>query len=165
MLHSLSVSLAHPYSYITGTDMAIIETERVEGLRPYEKQLKNFNYQQALDSALKTRNPLIVVTVLEELSRRNGLTIALSGRDEVTLEPLLSFAARYISNPRYCKLIVQVTENILDLYACVLGHSDAIDELFLKLQRQVKSEVMFQRDVMSVLGSLDGIIQTALHNK
>jgi UTP15 C terminal len=35
---------------------------------------------QALDSALKTRNPLVVVTVLDELNRRSGLTQALTGR-------------------------------------------------------------------------------------
>ena len=57
--------------------------------------------------------------------------------DESTLEPLLAFAARYVSHPRYARLIVVVTHKILDLYASVLGHSDSIDELFLKLHRQV----------------------------
>ena len=201
---------------------------------------RNFLTKQALDSALKTRNPLIVVTVLEELNRRSGLSQALSGRgtgcficivspffllvfifaslffslflvlfppsfrvpfflsfflvfflpfssilypflssllfllsffyisvlfvdrfihpfypspssfyplpspspslltDESTLEPLLSFAARYVSHPRYARLIVAVAHKVLDLYACVLGHSDSIDELFLKLHRQVR---------------------------
>ena len=58
--------------------------------------------------------------------------------DESTLEPLLAFAARYVSHPRYARLIVVVTHKILDLYASVLGHSDSIDELFLKLHRQVR---------------------------
>ena len=47
---------------------------------------------------------------------------------------------------------------MIDLYADVLGKSDAIDELFLKLQKQVKAEVAFQRQAMKVVGSLDGII-------
>jgi len=57
----------------------LIETERAAKLAPYEMSLQKFNYKQALDAALITRNPVIVVTVLEELSRRSGLTIALSG--------------------------------------------------------------------------------------
>jgi hypothetical protein len=60
--------------------------------------------------------------------------------DESTLEPLLSFAARYVSHPRYASLIVAVTHKVLDLYSSVLGQSDSIDELFLKLHRQVSQE-------------------------
>jgi U3 small nucleolar RNA-associated protein 15 len=143
------------------TEDGMIETERVARLRPYEIQLKKFNYQQALDGALKTRNPLVVVTVLEELSRRNGLEISLSGRDENSLEPLMSFAARYVSHPRYSKLIVQVVQKVLDLYASILGQSEAIDDLFVKLHRQVGVEITFHRQIMRILGSLDGIISTS----
>ena len=145
-------------SAVLKTDDEMVESERRIRLKPYEKQLKKFSYQKALDSALRTHNPLVVVTVLEELIRRSGLTIALSDRDETTLEPLLSFTARYVSHPRYAKLILRVVHRIVDLYAGVLGKSDAIDELFLKLQRQVQSEVKFQRQAMRVVGSLDGII-------
>jgi U3 small nucleolar RNA-associated protein 15 len=139
----------------------MVETERMTKLRPYEVQLKKFNYQQALDTALKTRNPLIVVTVLEELCRRSGLTVALSGRDESTLDPLLAFCARYISHPRYTRLVVQVSHRIVDLYCGVLGHSDAIDELFHKLRQQVKAEVSFHREIMRVVGSVDEIISAS----
>ena len=59
--------------------------------------------------------------------------------DEITLEPLLSFAARYVSHPRYARLIALVAQKILDLYASVLGQSDSTDELFLRLHRQVCS--------------------------
>jgi U3 small nucleolar RNA-associated protein 15 len=139
----------------------MVETERIAKLRPYDVQLKKFNYQQALDTALKTRNPLIVVTVLEELCRRSGLTIALSGRDESTLDPILAFCARYISHPRYTRLIVQVSHRIVDLYCGILGHSDAIDELFHKLRQQVKAELSFHREIMRVVGSLDEIISAS----
>jgi len=139
----------------------MVEAERNTRLRPYEALLKKFSYQKALDAALKTRNPLVIVTVLEELSRRNGLVSALSGRDEASLEPLLSFAAKFISNPRFCHLIIKVSHTILDLYAHVLGHSDAIDELFNKLQKHVRCEVAFQHSIMSVLGMLDAIVNAS----
>jgi U3 small nucleolar RNA-associated protein 15 len=144
----------------------VVETEKTKTrLRPYEVMLKKFNYQQALDAALKTRNPLVVVAVLEELSRRSGLTIALSGRDEVTLEPILAFIARYITQPRFTRLIIQVAHRILDLYSSILGHSDVIDEIFLKLKNNIKSEMVFHRSIMSVMGSLEGIISNSEINQ
>ena len=69
---------------------------------------------------------------------RTRITLTLTP-DESSLEPLLSFAARYVSHPRYAALIVTVAHKVLDLYASVLGQSDSIDELFLKLHRQVKA--------------------------
>lgn len=159
-LHSNSNSLEN--SNTSNTLDGYLETERSVRLKPYEQHLKKFNYQLALDSAMKTRNPLIVVTVLEELCRRSGLTIALSGRDEKSLEPLLSFASKHVSHPRYSRLIVQVVDRILDLYGGMLGQSDAIDELFVKLQNHIKGEISFQRQVIKVMGALDGVISAAI---
>jgi U3 small nucleolar RNA-associated protein 15 len=149
---------------VESTEPALVESEHAVRLKPYEEHLKRFDYQKALDAALRTRNPLVVVTILEELSRRSALSIALSGRDEVSIEPLLAFAARYVSQPRYARLIVQVTNVLLDLYAHTLGNSDAIDELFLKLHRQVRAEVGLQRDLLRVMGALDTVINNSLAN-
>jgi U3 small nucleolar RNA-associated protein 15 len=149
---------------IADPNEGIIAIERSVKLKPYENHLKKFNYQQALDAALSTRNPVVVVTVMEELCRRNGLTIALSGRDETSLEPLLSFAAKYVSHPRYSKLVSQVTQVILDIYAPIIGQSDAIDELFVKLHQQVKLEVTFQRQANKVMNALDGVINMSSSN-
>lgn len=137
---------------------AVIVAEKSKHLKVYEKLLKKFSYQKALDSALKTRNPLTIVTVLEELGNRNGIAIALAGRNENSLEPLLSFAAKYISNPRYSKLTMQIIHHVLDLYGNILGHSDSIDELFVKLRRHIKKEVEFQQQACSILGALDVVI-------
>lgn len=162
MVHSYGTSAGSETASNAGTlEDATVQTERTARLQPYERLLKKFNYQAALDAALKTRNPVVVVTVLEELCRRSGLGIALSGRDETSLEPIVSFSARYVNHPKYSKLVIQVVQKMLDLYASVLGHSDAIDELFTKLHKQVRAEVGFQRQILRVMGSLDGIISTA----
>lgn len=139
----------------------ISESERGVHLQPFEKYLKKFSYQKALDAALETKDPVIVITLIEELCRRNGLTIALSGRDENSLEPILSFTAKYISHARYNDLVIQVAHRIIDMYSCVVGQSDRIDELFMKLHRQVNSEMTFQRDVKRVIGAVDCIINVA----
>lgn len=140
---------------------AVIVAEKSKHLKVYEKLFKKFSYQKALDSALKTRNPLTIVTVLEELGNRNGIAIALAGRNENSLEPLLSFAAKYISNPRYSKLTMQVIHHVLDLYGNILGHSDSIDELFVKLRQQIKKEVEFQQQACSILGALDVVLASS----
>lgn len=123
--------------------------------------LSGYRYQETLDNALATRNPVVVVTVLEELATRQGLTIALSGRDETTLEPLLSFICRYLSNPRYTKLLVDVSHHVLDLYGGVVGQSDSIDELFHKLATHARSEVTYQREINRVMGAIDCLVAAA----
>ena len=162
----------------TASPVSSLDTDRSARLKPYDTQLKRFQYQQALDSALRTRNPVVVITILEELCRRSGLTIALSGRsDDQALEPLLSFIVRYVSNPRYSHIIIQVAHRILDLYyhhantvtngsgtgtggATHTQNSDAMDELFYKLHKQVQQELYFQKHIMRVLGGLDSVIST-----
>ena len=54
------------------------------------------SYQEALDKALESRNPRTIVAVMEELLMRRGLRIALTGRDEAGLEPLMAFLARWV---------------------------------------------------------------------
>jgi U3 small nucleolar RNA-associated protein 15 len=96
-----------------------------------------------------------VVTVLEELAHRQGLHRAVAGRDEVTLEPLVSFLARYTTNPRYAPLLVDVCHVVFEMYKTVLGQSEAIDELFTRLGRQVKLEIGLQKEMTALLGIMD----------
>jgi len=51
--------------------------------------------------------------MLEELINREGLRIALSGRDDVSLEPITKFIMKNIINPNYTELLVDVTNVIL----------------------------------------------------
>jgi U3 small nucleolar RNA-associated protein 15 len=139
-----------------------IETERSAKLRAYEKYLKKFHYRKALDAALLTKNPLIVMTVLDELCRRSGLMTAISKRNDGSLEPLLTFLARYIIHPRYSKLLINVTQAVLDVYGSLLGYSEAVDELFIKLKTQVSTELKFQKQLFSCLGMLNGLINVSL---
>jgi len=51
--------------------------------------------------------------MLEELINREGLRIALAGRDDVSLEPIVKFIMKNIINPNYTELLVDVTNVIL----------------------------------------------------
>jgi len=64
-------------------------------LKEFDKALKAFRYADALDAALATKQPQIVIAVLEALIQRRGLNIAIGERDEFELEQILAFTARY----------------------------------------------------------------------
>ena len=92
----------------------------------------------------------------EELGRRRGLTIALSNRDEESLEPVLAFTVRYITRPRFAALLIGVSHKLIDIYGEVAGQSETIDELFVKLRKQVSSEIKVQKTLMRLIGQVDG---------
>lgn len=92
---------------------AAADDVRVEGgrrhrLKAYDTMLKVFQYRKALDAALSSNDPIIVTSMLEELVARQALQIAVSGRDEEALESLLAFVAKYIIDPRFAPLLLDV---------------------------------------------------------
>jgi len=95
------------------------------------------------------------MAILEELSKRRGLTQALSARDEETLEPLLSFTSRYIAHPKYASLLIGVAKILCKIYGSVIGQSAVIDELFRKLYRHIHQEIAVQQDLLKMVGQID----------
>mmetsp|Transcript_7210 Transcript_7210/g.11061 ORF Transcript_7210/g.11061 Transcript_7210/m.11061 type:complete len:105 (+) Transcript_7210:101-415(+) len=98
------------------------------------------------------------MAVLEELGKRQGLAICLSNRDEESLEPILSFTAKYIAKPQYTSILIGVAHKLCDIYGGVAGQSEIIDELFEKLRRQVARECVAQRSLHSLIGQLDATL-------
>lgn len=130
-------------------------------LRKYDQCLKQFKYGDALDEALGTRNPQVVVAVLEELGKRQGIRIALSHRDEESLEPILSFLVRYLTRPRFTSVLIGVSHILMDVYMPVSGQSEMVDELFGKLQTQVRNECRTQMSLLRLLGQIDDAVANA----
>ena len=104
---------------------------------------------------------LQVIAVIEELGKRRGLTIALSNRDEESLEAILSFTIRFIDNPQYTPYLIGVTHIICDIYGSMLGQSPLVDELFEKLRNKVTNECSVQRMLLRLLGQIDFVMTTA----
>lgn len=114
------------------------------------------------------------MSVLHELIHRDSLQAAVSGRDEINLEPLLTFLSRTVTDPRYSTVLVPVLETVLgliicivpfshdsDLYAPVIGSSITIDKLLIELKKQLKSEVELQEKMLKVLGALDMVMSSS----
>lgn len=112
----------------------ILSSGGKERLRDYDKMLKAFKYSAALDLVLKkvrlpvhpsddrkapTRRPFqsipptISFSLITELIHQDALRSALSGRDDVLLEPILHLLVRYISDPRFGELACDVATIVL----------------------------------------------------
>lgn len=134
--------------------------KRSKKRRAHDEFLKNFAYKDALDAALETKEPATVVSVLEEFHQRGPevLSIALSGRDEVTLEPILSFVARYVIVPRFAPVLTHVCDTLLTSYSVVLGESLVVDTQLARLHQNVRQELEIQKKLAGVLGSVEMIL-------
>ncbi|KKZ60552.1 hypothetical protein EMCG_04789 [[Emmonsia] crescens] len=118
--------------------------------QPWELDLRKGRYTAALDAVLapsntnnntKANNKLNTLTLLTALRHRSALRAALSGRDEVTLQPVLQWVYKSITDPRVVDICVEVAMNILDIYSGNLGQSAVIDGIVERLHVRVREEV------------------------
>jgi len=135
-------------------DYAVATEKRIK-LKAYDRLLKRFQFSLALTETLKTKNVVVIVSMFEELMRRSVLDIALQGKDEFGLKPILEFILEHITNPRYREVLVDVTNMLLDLYYGPFGESTIIDDLFRKLEIKLAHELKFERQLFQVIGALD----------
>ncbi|RHZ77413.1 hypothetical protein Glove_180g119 [Diversispora epigaea] len=151
------------YQYFTrgrtykGTlDDFIIESKRKKHLASYDNYLKKFQYSNALDAVLKeTTTAILTVSMLQELIQRDVLRIAIAGRDDASLRPLVKFLIRWINDPRYTSILCDVGEVLIDVYAPVIDKSPLIKNMIESLRDKVKGEVNLQKEVAKVIGSLE----------
>ncbi|KNC51417.1 U3 small nucleolar RNA-associated protein [Thecamonas trahens ATCC 50062] len=137
----------------------VLASFRRKKLRDFERFLKKFEYKNALDAALNTRDPVVVVSLIAELKQRAGLNIALKGRDDTSLEPILEFLIRYAVVPRYAPLLLDVAATVLEMYAPFIGQFVSLDEQFVQLAQQTRREVAFLRDLHSMQGMLEVFLE------
>uniref|UniRef100_A0A7S3NRC1 U3 small nucleolar RNA-associated protein 15 C-terminal domain-containing protein n=1 Tax=Aureoumbra lagunensis TaxID=44058 RepID=A0A7S3NRC1_9STRA len=156
------ISIVGP-SNTSNTQGIVLPTTRTNQsnklLKSYDQALRKFNYAQALDEALATRDPVIVLSIMRELEHRNALTSALARRDEIRLEPLLAFLGTHLTNPRYAPLLIQVANTFLDLYAhSALGTVPAVDDALAKIHSLLRTEINAQHSLLNLRGHLQALI-------
>lgn len=139
-----------------------VEKIKRQRLRRYDQHLKKFQYKLALDSALESKDPIVISSLFEEFMRRSSLAVPLSGRNEVSLRPILLFLIKHVRNPRYAPVIITVSNMILDLYAPTIGLSPSIDKLYMTLQHKVNEEIEFQKQLTSLMGIFETLFASNL---
>lgn len=102
-----------------------------------------------------------VIAVIEELGKRRGLIIALSNRDEESLDAIMSFTIRFVDDPQYTPYLLGVAHILCDVYGSLRGQSAVVDELFAKLREKVVNELASQKMLLRLLGQIDYVMTTA----
>lgn len=148
----------------TGEGADIIIEGNADGkrkkLKPWERVLRKGKYAEALDEVLKDKQLTDTITLLTALRHRSALRAALSGRDDVSLQPIFQWVCTYISNPRYVSLCVDIGIQILDLYSSHMGESAEIDRLMQRLHRGVRHQVEKSQQSWKTKGMLEMILQS-----
>ncbi|WFD22888.1 U3 small nucleolar RNA-associated protein 15 [Malassezia equina] len=152
-------------SAATRQDELSVESTRRQRLKQYDQLLKAFRYRDALDASLQQGVPAgVTFALIMELIRRSpsgqadGLRRAISGRDDVTLEPLLRFLLRHATNPQYTSLVCDALTMVIETYASVLGQSPIIDDLFGRIWSKLSEEMRLQNQLFQVNGALEMIL-------
>jgi len=144
-----------------GSNSFLVDVKpKKQHISKFDALLKQFQFGEALDTAISMNKPHDVIAVIEELARREqGLRIALSNRDEIALEPILSFLIKNITNPNLTNILLHVTHIVLDIYdSLLIGCSSRIEELFDKLKQIIKKQIRTYEEMLSLTGQLEFVL-------
>ena len=147
----------------TGEGADIIIEGRTKGNykpKPWETQLRKGKYAAALDEVLQGQNLPAIVTLLTALRHRSATRTALSGRDDVSLQPIFKWVCKHITNPRYVNLCVDLGMLILDLYSSHMSESPEIDQLTARLHKVVRAEVERSQQAWQTEGMLGMLVNS-----
>ena len=139
-----------------GADIIIEGNDRRKRKNPkeWEHLLHKGRYREALDETIKGGNGMTIITLLTTLRYRSALRAALEGRDENTLQPIMRWVYRSISQTSFVPICVEVAMNIMDLYSRHLGQSGMLAGQVEKLHKRVRDEVERAQQASMMMGML-----------
>ncbi|KAI5282351.1 hypothetical protein KEM54_002815 [Ascosphaera aggregata] len=123
--------------------------------RAWEVDLRKGRYYAALDAVLAGNDKISTITLLTALRHRAALHTALKNRDEITLQPVIKWVYRNITDPRLAEICVEVAMHVLDIYSSELGQGSVIDGLVDRLRRRVTEEVDRSQQAWATRGMLE----------
>ena len=124
-------------------------------LKTYEKHLNGFRWSEALDSAfIPGMAKEITVTVLEELKKRGKVRASLYGRDETSLEPILTWSLKAVEDVRSVNIVADWVAVIIELYGGMIEKAPVLEELILTLRKKISQEVEKAREAQKIEGML-----------
>ncbi|XP_033229940.1 U3 small nucleolar RNA-associated protein 15 homolog [Belonocnema kinseyi] len=98
----------------------LIREENKQVMGKYDSCLRKFQYSKALDEVMRpyvtNKQPHVTVSLLQELTRRQGLRQALAGREGKSLVTILKFLIRHVGSIRFGRVILHVANVLMDVY-------------------------------------------------
>lgn len=140
-----------------GADVIIEGNDRKskKGGPPWERDLRQGKYSQALDAILDGKPPVQVLTVLTALRHRSAMRVALQGRDEASVQPIFKWINKHITDPRYVSICVDAALLLLDIYSEHAGNSADLELSIRLLHRRVRLEVDKAQEAYSTKGMIE----------
>lgn len=117
--------------------------------------LSRFRYQRALKTALLSRMDDVVVSTLEELTRRGALRVAVANQNDRFVVSVLKFVTRFVSRPAFTNLCLSVVDVILEIYAGSATHSQYLHRQLLRTQKSIGGTLSNLSYIRSSLGVMD----------
>jgi U3 small nucleolar RNA-associated protein 15 len=153
--------LGESVDVIIPTDTQGGRSRRVK-LKTWQRNFRQGRYAAALDEVLDMTSaeyqPVTALTLLVALRHRSALREALEGRDEITVLPLLKWASKYISDPRYLSICVDMSFHLLDLYSEHVGGSAELAVQFQALLGKVSKEVEKAQMAIQTNGMVESLM-------
>lgn len=120
--------------------------EEEQSLKKFDRFLQKFRYRHAFDYVIARKSPQLLVTAISELTRRQGLEIALSGRTEAEFITIIELVAKNIHKPRYTlklfELVFQIAEHCSEATGKTKEFDATVSKLIRSLHRLAKDQEM-----------------------
>ncbi|KAK4236487.1 UTP15 C terminal-domain-containing protein [Achaetomium macrosporum] len=131
-------------------------------LKPWQRNFRQGRYAAALDEVIDMSSPqyqpVTALTLLAALRHRSALREALEGRDETTVLPLLKWVSKYIADPRYLSICIDVAFHLLDIYSEHVGGSAELATQFQALLGKVSKEVEKAQMAIQTNGMVESLM-------
>ncbi|GAB6019900.1 hypothetical protein CHUAL_001435 [Chamberlinius hualienensis] len=127
----------------------------------YNTRLKHFECTKALDIVLRNnvnKNPDVAMTVIQDLIRRGALKAAVAERHDHDLDIMLIFIAKNMGNSRFCRVMLDFIETVIDVY----GERFIQNEKAINLMKRIHSNLNAQVRCMSEKMKIGGMIETLI---
>lgn len=139
----------------------VMKEYRRPKLKDYDRSLQKFAHGEALDLAVGTGKPSVVISVVQELLIRGALTGALAGRDQESLRPVLGVIQRNIRKPLYTKRLTQLLHAILDIYGAEFGQDGDVDRRLGAILTAVQREVRECHNLAELQGAAEAVLSAS----
>ncbi|GBL76631.1 U3 small nucleolar RNA-associated protein 15 [Araneus ventricosus] len=144
------------------TDSDVVVPEKKKKIyKQYETYLRSFESSKALDTVLKDKiqrdSPEITISVMMELIRRGAIKAAMAGREGESLLQLLKFVTKYIGDPRFMRVLIDIGLILLELYGPKFNDPET-RKMFQVLKDSVDNQVLYMQEMEEI----QAVIQTIL---
>mmetsp|Transcript_9354 Transcript_9354/g.34653 ORF Transcript_9354/g.34653 Transcript_9354/m.34653 type:complete len:657 (-) Transcript_9354:57-2027(-) len=127
----------------------------------YDHLISRNQFKKALTQIVQQEmdNPVIVATFIEQMRVNRYTHEALANRNDTELLPVLIFVNKYIAHPRFTKVLLRLSEVIIEIYGQVAGQSKPVDEQFKFLRRNLNDLLRQSNCLQRVEGMYEMFLQ------